>query len=125
MTMYAIDAERQGLRATGIVEAVQEWAEDTATGRRRPTDVQARSEGGAPLWAVEVTFLTESFGRLSTAVAKVTVPAPEQPGVAIGEVVPFTGLSVQANSTKTGGLRESWQADGIGAPATRRRGESD
>lgn len=109
---YAIDCSRQGLKATGVVEDVMEWA-DTLDGRRRPTDVPARSESGLPLWSVEVLYSTESFGRPATVVARVTVPAAVAPKPNPMSAVSFVGLSVDVSPRRNGGIRESWRADGI------------
>ena len=79
MSTYAIDSVRQAMVATGIVQPVFEWIE-TPEGRRRPSEVQDRDEDtGMPLWQVEVSYRTESFGRETTVNAMVTVGAPEQP----------------------------------------------
>ena len=79
MATYAVDSERQLMKATGIVEPTPEW-EDMPDGRRRPSERQARSEEtGMPLWAVEVIYVQTVFGRSSTVTAKVTVGAVDEP----------------------------------------------
>jgi hypothetical protein len=99
------------MTATGIVEAVNEW-EETADGRRRPSDRQARNEDtGMPLWAVEVIYVQTSFGRKSTVTAKVTVDAVEEPKPAPLTPVTFEGLRVEVRTNKAGALIESWTAD--------------
>jgi hypothetical protein len=99
------------MTATGIVEAVNEW-EETADGRRRPSDRQARNEEtGMPLWGVEVIYVQTSFGRKSTVTAKVTVDAVEEPKPAPLTPVAFEGLRVEVRTNKAGALIESWTAE--------------
>lgn len=120
MTSYAIDSKAQALRATGIVEPVLRWVEDPSTGRRTQSKDQDRTEDNTFLWGVEVSYISESYGRQSTVIAKVTVPAPEQPAPAMFEVVDFLGLAVSVSVVKaTGALREFWRAEGL-APAARK-----
>ena len=118
MAMYAVDSNRQPMKATGIVEPVREWVEHP-DGRRRPSDRQARSEEtGMPLWAVEVLYLQTSFGRSSTLTAKVTVGAVDEPALPDMTPVIFDGLRVEIRTNKAGGFTESWAADGLADPAT-------
>lgn len=124
MSTYHLDATAQQLRATGITEPIMQWIEDGTTGRRRPSDVQDVNENGVPLWAIEVQYVAEAWGRLSTVVAKVTMPSPEAPQLAAFEVVPFVGLSVTVTPTKAGGMREAWRAEGIATSTRRAREEA-
>ncbi|WP_157571096.1 hypothetical protein [Nocardioides insulae] len=113
MPSYAVDSIRQPFTGTGIVEPVMEWVE-TPEGRRRPGDVQARSEDtGMPLWAVEVLYVQSSFGRRSTVTAKVTVGHEEEPRVAPLTPIGFTGLRVEVRTNKAGGFAEYWSAEGL------------
>jgi hypothetical protein len=113
MASYAVDSKKQKMTATGIVDPIKEW-EETPDGKRRPSDKQARNdETGMPLWAVEVLYVQTNFGRRSTATAKVTVDAPEEPSLAPLSSVEFTGLRVETRVNKAGGLVESWTADGL------------
>lgn len=112
MSTYFVDAQKQILRATGVVEPAPVW-EQTADGRRRPTDAQDRDEAGVPLWMVEVLYASEAFGRQQTTTATVLVPSPVQPSPVVYEPVPFEGLSVNVYANRAGGLRESWSAEGI------------
>lgn len=113
MSTYFVDAEKQALRATGVVEPAPVW-EQTADGRRRPTDAQDRDESGVLLWLVEVMYGSEAFGRQQTVTASVLVPSPARPNLPAFEVIPFEGLSVNAYANRNGGgLRESWSAEGI------------
>lgn len=117
MSRFAVDSLRQPMTATGIVEAVMEWAE-TADGKRRPSDTQARDEGtGMPLWGVEVLYLQSSFGRASTVTAKVTVGAEVEPKPAPLTPIAFTGLAVEVRVNKAGGLVEAWSAETVTEPA--------
>lgn len=125
MASYAVDSERQLMKATGIFEPTPEW-EDMPDGRRRPSERQARSEEtGMPLWAVEVIYLQTVFGRTSTVTAKVTVGAVDEPKPAELAPIVFSGLRVEARTNKAGGFVESWSAEGLvegsksaGRPAT-------
>lgn len=118
MTTYAIDSCQQGLRATGIVEPVMSWIEDPATGRRKQSNTQDCTEAGVPLWSVEVTYVGESFGRQSTVVSKVSVPAHQQPTVSAFDLIDFDGLSVSVSVNKSSGqLREFWNAQGMAKTA--------
>ena len=115
MATYAVDSTKQALRATGIVEPVATWVEDAITGKRRQSDVQDADEKGTPLWAVEVSYVTASFGRQATAVAKVKVPVPTESTVQPFEVVQFEGLAVDVSVNRANGaLREYWSAEGMG-----------
>lgn len=121
MPSYAIDSTQQSMTATGIVEAVKEW-EETADGRRRPSDKQARNEDtGMPLWAVEVLYVQTSFGRRSTVTARVIVDSIDEPKAVPLTAITFGGLRVEVRANKAGVLVESWTAeslaDGIKAAA--------
>lgn len=119
MSTFYVDGQAQQLRATGVVEPVMEWLEDPTTGRRRPSDQQARDEAGTLLWAVETSRLVEEWGRSRTVVAKVTVPAATMPTLPAFEVVAFTGLVVAVRVPRGGGqLIESWTAAGLTAETT-------
>ena len=114
MPSYAIDSTQQSMTATGIVETVQEW-EETADGRRRPSDKQARNEDtGMPLWAVEVLYVQTSFGRKSTVTARVIVDSIDEPKAVPLTPVTFAGLRVDVRANKTGVLVESWTAESLG-----------
>ena len=116
MGSYAVDSTRQPMTATGIVEPVHEW-EETPDGRRRPSEKQARNENtGMPLWAVEVLYTQTTFGRKSTATAKVTVDAPEEPKPAPLTPIGFNGLLVDVRVNKAGGFVEYWAADTLLEP---------
>lgn len=118
MATYYVDAERQALRGTGIVEPVFEWDVDRETQKRKPSDRQARSEEGVPQWAVEVQYVSESYGRQSTVISRAVVAAPTQPAVEPFEVIQFTGLRVQVRVDKrTNQTTETWEADSIGSAA--------
>ena len=113
MSTYAVDSNRQELRATGVIEPAPVW-EQTADGKRRPTDAQDRNEAGMPLWLVEVMYASEMFGRQQTVTANVLVPSPTNPALPAFEPVPFEGLSVNVYAPRNGGgVRESWSAAGI------------
>jgi hypothetical protein len=98
MATFAVDGKRQQMVATGVVEPVMEWVE-TAEGKRRPGDAQARQDGtGMPLWGVEVAYQTENWGRVSTVTVKVYTghaQAPQDlPATPTG--TPGGGLTVTA-----------------------------
>ena len=113
MSTYAIDSVRQAMVATGIVQPVFEWIE-TPEGRRRPSEVQDRDEDtGMPLWSVEVSYRTESFGRETTVNAMVTVGAPEQPNPATFTHITFDVLRVNVHVNKAGGYSERWTAESV------------
>jgi hypothetical protein len=113
MSTYAIDTDRQPFVGTGIVQPVMEWVV-TAEGTRRPGDVQARDEDtGMPLWGVEVSYRTETFGRESTATALVTVGSVDRPQPAAYTPITFEGLRVNVYPTKSGGFSERWSADSV------------
>src|SRR3954453_20628508 len=118
MASYAVDSERQFMKATGIVEVVPEWL-DYPDGRRRPSDRQARSEvTGMPLWAVEVLYVQSAFGRSSTVTAKVTVGSVEEPRPVEMAPIVFAGLRGEARTNKAGGWVESWSAEGLADAAS-------
>jgi hypothetical protein len=113
MSSYAIDSQRQAMTATGIVAPAFEWIE-TAEGKRRPGEIQARDENtGMPLWQMEVLYRAESFGRESTIKATVLVGAVEKPSPAMFTPVTFDGLTVTVRLNKAGGFTEYWSAEGI------------
>ena len=116
MATYAVESTRQAMTATGIVEPVMAWI-DGLDGKRRPSkdaqDHDAKPEDGGtgwPLWAVEVMYLTESFGRQSTMTANVTVAAPDKPVIQSLTPVTFKGLFVDAGITKNKTFFERWRA---------------
>lgn len=115
MATYAVESGRQSMTATGIVEPVMAWVEEG--GKRRPSrdaqdhDVPADQGGtGLPLWAVEVMYVTEAFGRQSTVTAKVTVGAAERPLPQPLTPITFKGLVVDCGVTRSGGFFERWRA---------------
>ena len=110
--MIPVDSTRFQAIATGIVEPVTEWME-TADGKRRPSDVQATSDNGQPLWQIEILRTVSRFGRQATETARVTVPSSTEPTITSLRPVPFQGLEVDFYGTKSGGVRESWSATGI------------
>ena len=113
MSTFAIDTERQKMVATGISQPALEWIE-TAEGKRKPGEVQARdADTGMPLWSVEVAYRSESFGRLSTLNALVTVGALEQPQPAAFTPITFDGLRVNVYLTSAGGMSERWAAESV------------
>lgn len=114
MASFAVDGRRQVMVATGIVDAVTEWAED-GTGKRFRTDAQAVSEAsGLPLWGVEVTYRESAWGRESTATAKVQVPAKEQPSPGFMTPITFGGLVAEVRVQKdTRALITNWRAEVI------------
>lgn len=113
MPSYAVESTRQAMTATGIVAPVFEWI-DKPEGGRRQSDQQARNDAtGMPLWEVEVLHIQSSFGRLSTATAKVVVDAQEQPVLAPLTPIGFTGLRVEVRINKAGGWAEYWSAETI------------
>jgi hypothetical protein len=117
MPSYAVESMRQAMTATGIVAPVFEWV-DKPEGGRRQSDTQARNEAtGMPLWEVEVLHIQSSFGRLSTATAKVVVDAPEEPHPAPLTPIGFTGLRVEVRINRAGGWSEYWSADSVLEPA--------
>ncbi|WP_026876772.1 hypothetical protein [Jiangella gansuensis] len=116
MATYAVESTRQAMTATGIVEPVMAWI-DGPDGKRRPSkdsqDHDAKPEDGGtgwPLWGVEVMYITESFGRQSTATAKVTVSAPDMPVIQPLTPITFKGLTVDCGTTRSGGFFERWRA---------------
>lgn len=124
MSTYFIDTDRQALRTTGIVDPVMQWVEDPTTGKRRQSDAQEADEQGRPLWSVEVSYISEAWGKQSTTVARVIVGAPSEPAVAAFETAPFEGLTVTTSVIKNSGqLRESWRAEGI--KTATRKGSSE
>jgi hypothetical protein len=113
MSTYWVDTERQEFVATGIAQPVMEWIE-TPEGNRRPGDLQSRDEDtGMPLWGVEVSYRTETFGRESTATALVTVGAVDRPAPAAYTRITFEGLRVNVYPTKAGGFSERWSAESV------------
>ncbi|PUB28591.1 hypothetical protein C8K30_1037 [Promicromonospora sp. AC04] len=114
MATFAVDSNRQQMVATGVVEPVMEWVE-TAEGKRRPGDNQARQDGtGLPLWGVEVVYQSESWGRVSTESVKVTVPAMEMPAPSLFTPIQFSDLVASVRvDRRNNGLSTSWEAAGI------------
>jgi hypothetical protein len=113
MPNYAVESMRQAMTGTGIVEPVMDWIE-TPDGKRRPGDTQSRDERtGMLLWAVEVLYISESFGRKSTVTAKVTVGQEDEPKVAPLSPIAFNGLRVEVRTNKAGGFAEYWSAEGV------------
>ncbi|GHH80419.1 hypothetical protein [Promicromonospora soli] len=114
MATFAVDSNRQAMVATGVVEPVMEWIE-TADGKRRPGDNQARQEGsGLPLWGVEVVYQSESWGRVSTESVKVTVPAQAMPAPSLFTPIQFNDLVASVRvDRRSGGLTTSWEAAAI------------
>lgn len=113
MSTYAIDSERQEMVATGIVAPLMEWIE-TADGRRRPSDIQDRDEKtGMPLWQVEVSYRSASFGREYTVTAMVAVGAMDIPNPAPFTHIVFDVLRVEAHVNKAGGFSERWSAESV------------
>ncbi len=113
MSAFAIDSQRQAMVATGIVAPVFEWIE-TADGKRRPGEIQARDEDtGMPLWNVEVSYRTETFGRESTVTANVTVGAVEKPTPGMFTPITFDELVVSVRLNKNGGFTEYWSAGSV------------
>ncbi|WP_129782865.1 hypothetical protein [Promicromonospora panici] len=114
MATFAVDSNRQQMVATGVVEPVMEWVE-TAEGKRRPGDNQARQENtGLPLWGVEVVYQSESWGRVSTESVKVTVPAMQMPAPSLFTPIQFEDLVASVRvDRRSGGLTTSWEAAAI------------
>jgi len=114
MATFAVDSNRQQMVATGVVEPVMEWVE-TAEGKRRPGDNQARQDGtGLPLWGVEVVYQSESWGRVSTESVKVTVPAMEMPAPSLFTPIQFRDLVASVRvDRRNNGLSTSWEAADI------------
>ncbi|MFI2105472.1 hypothetical protein ACH436_19420 [Isoptericola sp. NPDC019693] len=117
MATYPVDSKRQEMVATGVVEPVMEWVE-TAEGKRRPGDVQARAEAsGLPLWGVEVAYQSEDWGRVSTKTTKVTVPSQTPPAPSTFSPIAFGDLVAHARVDRRNGvLSESWEAGSIDGP---------
>lgn len=118
MATFAVDSNRQAMVATGVVEPVMEWVE-TAEGKRRPGENQARQEGsGLPLWGVEVVYQSESWGRVSTESVKVTVPSQGMPAPSLFSPIQFEDLVASVRvDRRNGGLTTSWEAAGIASMA--------
>jgi hypothetical protein len=113
MPSFAVDSNRHQMIATGICNPEFEWME-TPEGRRRPSETQARDEHtGMPLWQLEVTYRSETFGREYTATAMVTVGGVEKPHPATYTPITFEGLQVDVHTTKAGGLAERWKAEAV------------
>ena len=114
MATFAVDSNRQQMVATGVVEPVMEWVE-TADGKRRPGDNQAREQDtGLPLWGVEVVYQSESWGRVSTESVKVTVPAQAMPAPSLFTPIQFNDLVASVRvDRRNNGLSTSWEAAGI------------
>lgn len=111
MPTYAINSTKQPMTTTGLTEAILEW-EETADGRRRPSDKQARNEDtGMPLWAVEVLYVQTAFGRKHSVTSRVVVESVEEPKPAPLTPAMFEGLQVEVRTNKAGQLIEAWTAD--------------
>jgi hypothetical protein len=111
MPTYAINSSKQPMTATGLVEAILEW-EETADGRRRPSEKQARHEHtGMPFWGVEVLYVQTAFGRKHSVTSRVVVESAEEPKPAPLTSVTFEGLQVEVRTNKAGQLIEAWTAD--------------
>jgi hypothetical protein len=110
---YAVDSQRQAMKATGIVNPAMAW-EDGPNGRRPSKTVQDRDENtGMPLWEVEVSYRQTAWGRESTTTAMVKVGAPERPAPQDDSRITFKVLSVEVRTNKGGGVGEHWSAEYI------------
>lgn len=105
------------LMATGVVGEAPAWAE-AADGRRQRAG-QARSDGGALLWQVEVIRRDQNFGADVTVVEMVTVPGAEAPRVPAMQPVRFSALHVQVTPRRTGGLSVRWDAESLATPVAK------
>lgn len=111
MPTYAINSTKQPMTATGLVEAILVW-EETADGRRRPSEKQARNEDtGMPQWGVEVLYVQTAFGRKHSVTSRVIVDSVDEPKPAPLTPVTFEGLQVEVRTNKAGQLIEAWTAD--------------
>ncbi|WP_380169099.1 hypothetical protein [Jannaschia sp. R86511] len=117
MPAYVVDSSKQPMVATGVVDAKFDWVE-TAGGGRAQSEVQTRDDvTGMPVWGVEVMYQQVQYGRTSSVIASVTLPAYDRPYVTALGPVGFENLRVEVRVNKnTGGLVEYWSADSIAAP---------
>ncbi|WP_380163782.1 hypothetical protein [Jannaschia sp. R86511] len=117
MPAYVVDSSKQPMVATGVVDAKFDWVE-TAGGGRAQSDVQTRDDDtGMPVWGVEVMYQQVQYGRTSSVIASITVPAYDRPDVTALGPITFEGLKVEVRINKnTGGLVEYWSAETIAAP---------
>lgn len=117
MPAYVVDSSKQPMVATGVVDARFDWVE-TAGGGRAQSDVQTRDDDtGMPVWGVEVMYQQVQYGRTSSVIASVTLPAYDRPDVTALGPIGFENLRVEVRVNKnTGGLVEYWSADSIAAP---------
>lgn len=117
MPAYVVDSSKQPMVATGVVDAKFDWVE-TAGGGRAQSDVQSRDEAtGMPVWGVEVMYQQVQYGRTSSVIASITLPAYDRPNVSALGPVGFENLRVEVRVNKnTGGLVEYWSADSVAAP---------
>jgi hypothetical protein len=124
MPAYVVDSSKQPMVATGVVDARFDWVE-TPGGGRAQSDQQSRDEDtGMPVWGVEVMYQQVQYGRTSSVVASVTVPAYDRPEVTALGPIAFDNLRVEVRVIKTtGALVEYWSAEGIAAavPGSSRR----
>lgn len=110
---YAVDSQRQAMKATGIVNPAMAW-EDGPNGRRPSKTVQDRDEDtGMPLWEVEVSYRQSAWGRESTVTAMVSVGSPERPAPQDDSRISFKVLTVEVRTNKGGGVGERWSAEAI------------
>jgi hypothetical protein len=117
MPNYMVDGGKQSMVSTGVVaeSADMQQAADKSwsnVGQRRCPDT------GMPLWDVEVSMRQETWGRPSSVVAMVSVPAADAP--VAGEYAPirFEGLRVTVTLSRSKSLVERWAADGIASAAS-------
>ncbi|WP_380169514.1 hypothetical protein [Jannaschia sp. R86511] len=117
MPAYVVDSSKQPMVATGVVDAKFDWVE-TAGGGRAQSEVQTRDgDTGMPVWGVEVMYQQVQYGRTSSVIASITVPAYDRPDVTALGPITFEGLKVEVRINKnTGGLVEYWSAETISAP---------
>lgn len=117
MPAYVVDSSKQPMVATGVVDARFDWVETTGGGRAQ-SDVQTRDDAtGMPVWGVEVMYQQVQYGRTSSVIASVTLPAYDQPDVTALGPIGFENLRVEVRVNKnTSGLVEYWSADSIAAP---------
>lgn len=112
MTTIPVDMSRIDLIGTGNVTPTMEWAQG-ADGKNRPSDVQAVNEQNVPLWSVEVLRQDRVFGTEKTVSTQITVPHHTEPQIKAFSPIAMHGVEVNVYSTKNGGMRESWRAEGI------------
>lgn len=103
---------RYTLRASGNVEPISEWGQDS-DGKRTRLDTQATSPDGVPLWAVEVLRQTRSFGQDKTVAVPVEVASRTMPAPEAFAPLGFQNLTVDFFVRRGGTLGERWAADGL------------